>query len=260
MGKRTGPATALSEPEAKPAAAPPAQACNLMVQVFAAAARALRRERKDLEPAAAAAAETDTAIAVLTRHTAPSSVKNDKGPAPRQAVDDRTRGAAAATRAEPMTDSTPAPLPLTPSTRTTEVFAAAAHALCRKRGNLEDATPAAVETDTAIAVLARHAPASETQRRGVRLARRIIEDVAAGRRGPANLSGTGKQRPSLSDFVVAVTDNDPFTCRDLIDRLAPYVRLNPKRTSAAHNINGAVNADSRFRRHERGVYTRIHHG
>ena len=154
----------------------------------------------------------------------------------------------------------PAPLPLAPSTPPAEVFAAAAHALCRERGNLDDKTPTAVETDTAIAVLARHAPPSETQRRGVRLARRVIDDIAAGRRGPADLSGTGKQRPSLSDFVVALTGNEPFTCRELVNRLSPYVRLNPKRTRAAHNIHHAINADARFRRHERGVYTRIHHG
>ena len=154
----------------------------------------------------------------------------------------------------------PAPLPLAPSTLPAEVFAAAAHALCRERGNLDDKTPTAVETDTAIAVLARHAPPSETQRRGVRLARRVIGDIAAGRRGPADLSGTGKQRPSLSDFIVALTGNEPFTCRELIDRLSPYVRVNPKRTAAAHNIHGAINKDGRFRRHERGVYTRIHHG
>ena len=159
-----------------------------------------------------------------------------------------------------MPKSTPAPLPLAPRTPPAEVFAAAAHALCRERGDLDDATPSAIETDTAIAVLARHTPPSATQRRGVRLARRVIDDIAAGRRGPADLCGTGKQRPSLSDFVVALTGNGPFTCRDLIDRLSPYVRLNPKRTAAAHNINGAVNADSRFRRHERGVYTRLHHG
>lgn len=159
-----------------------------------------------------------------------------------------------------MPKSAPAPLPLAPFAPPAEVFAAGAHALCRERGDMDDATPTAVETDTAIAVLARHAPPSETQRRGVRLARRVIDDVAAGRRGPADLSGTGKQRPSLSDFMVALTGNQPFTCRELIDRLSPYVRLNPKRTAAAHNIHGAINADVRFRRHERGVYTRIHHG
>ena len=159
-----------------------------------------------------------------------------------------------------MPKSAPAPLPLAPLAPPAEVFAAVAHALCRERGNLDDATASAIETDTAIAVLARHAPPTETQRRGVRLARRIIDDVAAGRRGPADLYGTGRQRPSLSDFVVALTGNEPFTCRQLIDRLSPYVRLNPKRTAAAHNIHGALNADARFRRHERGVYTRIHHG
>ena len=153
----------------------------------------------------------------------------------------------------------PTPLPLAPRTPPAEVFAAAVHALCRERGDLDDATPTAVETDTAI-VLARHAPPSETQRRGVRLARRVINDVAAGRRAPADLRGTGKQRPSLTDFVVALTGNEPLTCRELIDRLAPYMRLNGKRSAAAHNLHGAVNADSRFRRHERGVYTRIHHG
>ena len=150
----------------------------------------------------------------------------------------------------------PAPLPLAPPA---ELFAAA-HALCRERGELDDKTPSAHETDTAIAVLARHAPPSNAQRLGVRLARRIIDDVAAGRRGPADLNGTGKQRPSLSDFAVALTGNRPFTCRDLIDRLSPYVRLNPKRIAAAHNIHGAINADRRFRRHERGIYTRVHHG
>lgn len=154
----------------------------------------------------------------------------------------------------------PTPLPLAPPTPPAEVFAAAAHALCRERGDLDDGTPSASETDTAIDVLARHAQPSEAQRRGVRLARRVIDDVAAGRRGPADLYGTGKQRPSLSDFVVALTVNGPFTCRELIDRLSPYVRLNPKQTAAAHNINGAINKDSRFRRHERGVYTRLHHG
>ena len=159
-----------------------------------------------------------------------------------------------------MPKSAPAPLPLAPPTAPAEVFAAAAHALCRERGDIDDATPTAVKTDTAIAVLARHAPPSETQRRGVRLARRVIDDVAAGRREPADLSGTGKQRPSLSDFVVALTSNEPFTCRERIDRLSPYVRLNAKRSAAAHNLHGAVNADSRFRRHERGVYTRLHHG
>ena len=171
---------------------------------------------------------------------------------------DRTRGAAAPSR--PMPKPVPTPLPLAPLAPPAEVFAAAAHALCRERGDLDDATPTAVETDTAIAVLARHAPPSETQRRGVRLARRVIGDVAAGRRAPADLYGTGKQRPSLTAFVVALTGNAPFTCRELIDRLSPYVRLNPKRTAAAHNINGTLNADTRFRRHERGVYTRIHLG
>ena len=63
----------------------------------------------------------------------------------------------------------PAPLPLAPPA---EVFAAAAHALCRERGELDDKTPSAHETDTAIAVLARHAPPSNAQRLGVRLARR----------------------------------------------------------------------------------------
>ena len=159
-----------------------------------------------------------------------------------------------------MPKSTPAPLPLAPPTPPAEVFAAAAHALCRERGDLDDATSSAIETDTAIAVLARHAPPSETQRRGVRLARRVIDDVASKRRGPADLSRTGKQRPSLSDFVVALTGNESFTCRELVDRLSPYVRLNGKRSAAAHNLHGAINADSRFRRHERGVYTRIHHG
>ena len=154
----------------------------------------------------------------------------------------------------------PTPLPLAPLAPPAEVFAAAAHALCRERDDLDDATPSASETDTAIDVLARHAPPSEAQRRGVRLARRVIDEVATGRHGPADLSGTGKQRPSLTDFVVALTGNEPFTCRELIDRLSPYVRLNAKRSAAAHNINGAVNADSRFRRHERGVYTRLHHG
>jgi len=154
----------------------------------------------------------------------------------------------------------PAPLPLAPLAPPAEVFAAAAHALCRERDELDDGTPSAHETDTAIAVLARHAPPSNAQRLGVRLARRIIDDVAAGRRGPADLNGTGKQRPSLSDFAVALTGNRPFTCRELIERLSPYVRLNPKRTAAAHNIHGAINADARFRRHERGIYTRVHHG
>lgn len=92
------------------------------------------------------------------------------------------------------------------------------------------------------------------------LARRVIDDVNAGRNGPADLNGTGKQRPSLSDFIGALTGNRPFTDRELIDRLSPCVRLNPKRATAAHNVHHVVNADSRFRRHERGVYTRVHHG
>ena len=159
-----------------------------------------------------------------------------------------------------MPKSAPEPLPLAPLAPPAEVFAAAAHALCRERAELDDAAPSTIETDTAIEILARHAPPSDAQRRGVRLAHRIIDDIAAGRRGPADLSGTGKQRPSLSDFIVALTTNKPFTCSELIDRLSPYVRLNPKRTAAAHNIHGAINKDARFRRHERGVYTRIHHG
>ena len=44
-----------------------------------------------------------------------------------------------------------APIPLAPGPPA-EVFAAAAHALCRERGDLEDGTPSAVETDTAIDV------------------------------------------------------------------------------------------------------------
>lgn len=159
-----------------------------------------------------------------------------------------------------MPKSAPAPLPLAPPTPPAEVFAAAAHALCRERAELNDTAPSTIETDTAIDVLARHARPSEAQRRSVRLARRVIADIAAGRRGPADLSGTGKQRPSLSDFVVALTSNKPFTCSELVDRLSPYVPLNAKRTAAAHNIHGAVNNDARFRRHERGVYTRVHHG
>jgi hypothetical protein len=150
------------------------------------------------------------------------------------------------------------PIPLAPEPPA-EVFAAAAHALCRERGKLDDATPSAIRTDTAIAVLARHAPPSAAQRCGVRLARRVINDITAGRRGPANLKGTGKQRPWLSDFIVAITGNRPFTCRELVNRLAPYVRLNANRTAAAHYIHQAVNADARFHRHERGVYTRVHH-
>ena len=110
-----------------------------------------------------------------------------------------------------------APIPLA-SGPPAEVFAAAAHALCRERGDLEDGTPSAVEIDTAIAVLARRAPPSAAQRCGVRLARRVINNVDAGRRGPADLNGTGKQRPTLSDFVVGLTGNRPFTCRELLDR------------------------------------------
>ena len=159
-----------------------------------------------------------------------------------------------------MPKSAPAPLPLAPLAPPAELFTAAAHALCRERAEEDDTTPTTSETDTAIKVLARHAPPSDTQRRGVHLAQRIIDDVDAGRRGPANLSGTGTQRPLLSDFIVAATDHKPFTCSELIDTRSPYVRLNPKRTAAAHNIHGAVNKDPRFRRHERGVYTRVHYG
>ena len=159
-----------------------------------------------------------------------------------------------------MSKSAPAPLPLAPLAPPAEVFTAAAHALCHERAEEDETTPTTSETDTAIEVLARHAPPSDAQRRGVHLAQRIIDDVDAGRRGPANLSGTGTQRPLLSDFIVATTDHKPFTCSELIDTLSPYVRLNAKRTAAAHNIHGAVNKDPRFRRHERGVYTRVHYG
>ena len=138
-------------------------------------------------------------------------------------------------------------------------FAAAAHALCRERGGLDNGSRPAADVDTAIGVLARHAPPSDAQRIGVRLARRVIEDVGAGRRSRASLTGTGSQRPSLADFIVALTGNEPFTCSDLIELLEPHVRLNPDRKKAAHNIHRAINADRRFQRHERGVYTRIHH-
>lgn len=151
------------------------------------------------------------------------------------------------------------PLPLVPSTLPAEVFAAA-HALCGERGDLDDGTPSAIETNTAIDVLARHAPPSETQRSGVRLARCVVDDVVAGRRGPADLSGTGKQRPSLSDFVVALTGNGPSPAGSGSTSSRRHVCMNPKRTAAAHNIHHAINADARCRRHERGVYTRLHHG
>ena len=115
------------------------------------------------------------------------------------------------------------------------------------------------ETDTAIDVLARHAPPSNAERHGVRLARRIIAEVAAGGRGQYSLTGTGARRPWLSDFVIAVTGNGPFTCAGLIDRLSPYVQLNRDRTAAARRIHAAINRDPRFHRHEHGVYTRLHH-
>ena len=39
----------------------------------------------------------------------------------------------------------------------------------------------------------------------------------------------------------------------LINPLSPYRRLNPKRTATTRNIHHAINADTRFHRHERGV-------
>ena len=138
-------------------------------------------------------------------------------------------------------------------------YAAVAHALCRERKDLDAAAAVARETDIAIDVLARHAPPSNAQRHGVRLARRIIREIADGRRAPAKLNGDGPRRPALTDFIIAVTGNAPFTCAALVDRLRPYLKLNTDRIAAAHRVHVAVNRDPRFRRHEHGIYTRIHH-
>ena len=137
-------------------------------------------------------------------------------------------------------------------------YAAVAHALCRERKDLDAAAAVARETDIAIDVLARHAPPSNAQRHGVRLARRIIREIADGRRAPARPNGDGPRRPALTD-IIAVTGNEPFTCAALVDRLRPYLTLSTDRIAAAHRIHVAVNRDPRFRRHEHGIYTRIHH-
>ena len=133
-----------------------------------------------------------------------------------------------------------------------------AHALCRERKDLNGAAVTR-DTDIAIDVLARHTPPSNAQRYGVRLARRIIRETSKGRRAPAKLNGDGPRRPALTDYIIAVTGNEPFTCTALIDKLRPYLTLNTDRIAAAHRIHVAVNRDPRFRRHEHGIYTRIHH-
>ena len=138
-------------------------------------------------------------------------------------------------------------------------YAAVAHALCRERKDLDATAACARETDIAIEVLARHAPRSNAQRHGVRLARRIIREIADGRRAPAKLNADGPRRPALTDYIIALTGNEPFTCAALVDRLRPYVKLNTDRIAATHRIHVAVNRDPRFRRHEHGIYTRIHH-
>ena len=111
-------------------------------------------------------------------------------------------------------------------------------------------------------MLSRYAPQSNGQRMGVRLARRVIHDIRH-RNGPRGNPGMdGVRRPSLTDFIIAAMEYDPhtaFTCAELIDRLSPYVRLDPDRRSSAHRIHAAINRDTRFRRHEHGIYTVIHH-
>ena len=80
-----------------------------------------------------------------------------------------------------------------------------------------------------------------------------------GRRAPAKLNGDGPRRPALTDYVIALTGNEPFTCATLVDTLRPYLKLKTDRIAAAHRIHVAVNRDPRFCRHEHGIYTRIHH-
>ena len=134
-----------------------------------------------------------------------------------------------------------------------------AHALCRLRMDQEPESAAAAETATAIAVLARFAPVSANQQHGVRLARRMIDDIRAGRAGPADPPGEGARHPSLTDYIVALTGNETFTCTKLVDVMRPFVKLSSDHGAAAHRINVAINRDRRFRRHEHGVYTRVHH-
>ena len=140
-----------------------------------------------------------------------------------------------------------------------EMCAQVAHALCRLLADQRPGSAEAAETAVAVAVLARHAPLTDGQRHGVRVARQVIADIHAGRAGRADPAGQGPRRPSLTDYIVALTGNETFTCARLVDVVGPYAVLGSDRTAAAHRIHVAVNRDPRFRRHEHGVYTRVHH-
>ena len=134
-----------------------------------------------------------------------------------------------------------------------------AHAFCRLLRDQRPGSAEAARTPVAVDVLARHAPLTEGQRHGVRMARRMIADIRAGRAEPADPAGEGPRRPSLTDYIVALTGNETFTCAKLVDVVGPYVALGSDRSAAAHRIHVAVNRDPRFRRHDHGVYTRVHH-
>ena len=134
-----------------------------------------------------------------------------------------------------------------------------AHGLCRVRMDQAPGSAEAAETAVAVAVLSRRAPLTEAQRHGVRVARRVIAAIDARRSERADPAGDGPRHPSLTDYIVALTGDETFTCAGLIDVLAPYVALSRDRTAAAHRIHVGINRDPRFRRHEHGVYTRVHH-
>ena len=116
-------------------------------------------------------------------------------------------------------------------------------------------------SETRTASPSRRRRAASRARAGDRLelAREVVDRVDAG--GPRHVPKIfDRSGPTISDFVMVLTTEEPFKISNLIDPLRRYVELKEARRAAAGQVRPAVAHDSRFRRLDAGIFQKVSDG